>query len=91
MDQIGKIVKLGWKAREQMIQCALELPDGTGLIYEDLRQGLWRQDFNQTKPERIKGFANIKFYNFAFLPNSKDMIFSSAEEAREIVIAENFR
>jgi Tol biopolymer transport system component/DNA-binding winged helix-turn-helix (wHTH) protein len=66
-------------------------PDGTGLIYKDRLQGLWQQNLNSEKPVRVKNSEDFKFYNFAFAPDGKNLVFSGGNEMREIVIAENFR
>ena len=66
-------------------------PDGAGLIYKDRLLGLWRQNLNREKPERIKNSEDLRFYNFAFSPDGKNLVYSGGSEIREIVIAENFR
>jgi Tol biopolymer transport system component len=66
-------------------------PDGAAIIYKDRLQGLWQQNLNSDKPERIKNSDDLKFYYFAFSPDGKNMVYSGGNEMREIVIAENFR
>jgi Tol biopolymer transport system component len=66
-------------------------PDSQGIIYKDRLQGLWQQNLKSEKPVRVKNSDDLRFYNFAFSPDGKNLVYSGGNEMREIVIAENFR
>ncbi len=66
-------------------------PDGASLVYKDVVEGLWRQPLNADKPERIKGFNDLRVFHFTWASDGKDLIYSGGVQMREINILESFR
>jgi Tol biopolymer transport system component len=63
-------------------------PDGKAIIYKDEVQGLWRQNLNSDKTERMEGLDDLRIIHLAV--SNKELIYSGGIPMREIVILENF-
>jgi Tol biopolymer transport system component/DNA-binding winged helix-turn-helix (wHTH) protein len=62
-------------------------PDGKAIVYKDELLGLWRQNLNSDKPERIPLPGDLRVYHFTYSPDGT-MIYAAALPIGEIVILE---
>lgn len=66
-------------------------PDGTGIMYQDSFQGLWRQALDEENPQPVKGFEELRVSQFTWTPDGKNLTYTIGEGTREIILIENFR
>ena len=59
--------------------------DGKSILYKDGVQGLWRQDLDKEKPERIPAFDDLRVFHFSVLPNG-GILYSGGVQMRQIMI-----
>lgn len=65
-------------------------PDGNAIMYEDSYQGLWRQVLIEEKPELVKGFEEVRVFQFTWSLDGKDLTYTTGKATREIILIENF-
>ena len=62
------------------------LPDGKAVTYRDWENGIWKQDLNGSKPERLAGLPQEKLHPYAWSPNGKFFAFTRGLEMRDVIL-----
>jgi dipeptidyl aminopeptidase/acylaminoacyl peptidase len=66
-------------------------PDGKAIIYQDSFQGLWRQALNEESPRPVKGFEELRVFQFLWSFDGQSLAYTVGEEKREIILMENLK
>jgi hypothetical protein len=63
-------------------------PDGKGVIYKDVVEGLWRQELNGRGPEKLAGMGDERVFHFTFTPAGQ-LLYSGGTQMREIIVIDD--
>jgi Tol biopolymer transport system component len=61
-------------------------PDGKAVTYRDWENGIWKQDLNGTKPERLNGLPQEKLHAYGWSSDGKLFAFTRGLEMRDVVL-----
>ena len=60
--------------------------DSKAVLYKDWAIGVWRQQLDQQKPQRARGFEDREIYQLAWSPDGKNLAYSTGARMQEIIL-----
>lgn len=63
-------------------------PDGKAILYKDVVEGMWRQEFSGGAPEKLAGIGDERVFHFTFT-SAGDLLYSGGTQMREIILIDD--